>query len=135
MNRADELPDTAPRAAQWVGRPGDLSAARQLVADIGRSEGLAQQRCADLAVAVSGIVTNAIQHGGGCATILTYADSDTITVDIHDRSNTAIPPPPRGPPPATDLRGRGLWLAAQLCDRVEINRLRAGNFVRLVMTL
>jgi anti-sigma regulatory factor (Ser/Thr protein kinase) len=124
-----------PSGVQRVDQPTDLRAARQLVIDVAAAYGLDSERCAQLALAVDEIATNAICHGGRPATVSAYDGEGAVTVDIHDNAPTQIPAPPSTRPPATAIRGRGLWLARQLCDRVEIRRHETGNDVRLVMML
>ena len=138
MSAADQsgipMPEP-PRGVQRVERLTDLRTARQLVVNVATACGLGAQRCADLAVAVSEVVTNAIRHGGGSATIFAYDGQGVVSVEVHDRAVTEIPTVPAEPPSAMTLGGRGLWLARRLCDRMEIRRHRTGNIVRLVMNL
>jgi anti-sigma regulatory factor (Ser/Thr protein kinase) len=125
----------SPNGVQRVERPADLRAARQLVIDVAVASGLATQRCANLALAVSEVVTNAIHHGNGTATIFAYSAQRTVVVDVHDHAAAEIPAFLPDLPGATVIHGRGLWLAQQLCDGFETRRHGTGNIVRLVMNL
>lgn len=105
-----------------------------MVVEAAEVSGLGAQRCASLALAVSEAVTNALQHGGS-ATVVVYESAEAVMVEVHDQADIEIPDLPAQPPSQVSLRGRGLWLARQMCDRVEIMRHRTGNAVRLVMNL
>lgn len=85
-----------------------------------------------LLTAVSEIVTNALVHGGGSAVVKLWHDNDIFVCDVHDRGRlNASPLLGRQEPTSTQPSGRGMWLAHQLCDLVQIRTSSAGTTVRL----
>lgn len=110
----------------------DLARARRLVAGVAGGFGLHPDRVERLTVALSEVATNAVLHGGGSATISISGRGDVLAVEIRDRGSGA-PPTVRAPVPPTELSGRGLWLADQLCDQVDIRASDTGTTVRLTM--
>jgi anti-sigma regulatory factor (Ser/Thr protein kinase) len=110
----------------------DLAMIRRHVLEICTSAGLGHDRCAQLGVAANEITTNAIQHGGGHARVVITAGIAQISVEVHDHGPgisavTAERPEPTAP------HGRGLWLADQLCDGMQVSSTARGTSVRLIM--
>lgn len=114
---------------------GDLARARRFVADVAASAGLDPERVERLAITVSEAATNAITHGRGSGTVMITRTATTLTVAVRDHGPGLTSPPRLPPPQPTELNGRGLWLARQLCDLVEINTSTGGTTVRLTMSL
>lgn len=97
------------------------------------SVGLEDLRLYNFVVAVSEIMTNAIQHGGGAGDLRVWSDDGRLYCEITDRG----PGMPGGrvngfhlPAPGV-LRGRGLWLARQICEQVDITTDHSGTRVLL----
>jgi anti-sigma regulatory factor (Ser/Thr protein kinase) len=110
----------------------DLAMIRRHVIDICMSAGLDPDRCTQLGTATNEITTNAIQHGGGHARVVITADVSHVSVDVHDRG-PGLPVVPAERPDPTAPHGRGLWLADQLCDGMQISSTGRGTSVRLIM--
>ncbi len=119
-------------AAIRLNGAGDLAQVRGLLADTAAAVGLGADRARRFAIAVSEVATNAILHGGGTANVLITGQNDTLTVEVTDRGAGLQPPAP-SPVPPTQVHGRGLWLARQLSDELEITSSGAGTNVRLTM--
>jgi anti-sigma regulatory factor (Ser/Thr protein kinase) len=88
---------------------------------------------ADLAVAVSETVTNALVYGGAPVTVKAWAAAERFVVTVHDRGHG--PTDPSGglvPRPDRTRGGLGLWLAHQMCDHVSLFFADDGFTVRLV---
>jgi anti-sigma regulatory factor (Ser/Thr protein kinase) len=109
----------------------DLGTVRQSVTDLGRSAGLDSRRNEDLVLAVCEVATNSIQHatGGGCLAI--WRDEGDLVCEIHDFGCIEDPLVGRERPAVEQLGGRGLWIANQLCDLVQIRSDDEGTCVRL----
>lgn len=135
INSADENDPTPLAATTRVNGPADLAQARQFVADAASCVGLDADRIQRLSIAVSEAATNAITHGSGSGTLTITRTATTLTVAVRDSGAGLTSPPNPAPPHPSELRGRGLWLARQLCDRVEINTSTSGTTVRLTMSL
>ena len=75
-------------------------------------DSLDEQRCEDLALAVSELVTNAIRHGGDPVTLTVHAGEDRVRVEVTDGNPTLQPVPE---PTPLDTGRRGLWLVEAVC--------------------
>lgn len=98
--------------------------------------GLPSERAEAFAVAVNETVTNAIEHAGGCGELTVVQDDGRrLIAEVRD-AGSGIPRRIRLTlPPPDAMRGRGMWLASELADHVEIYGDRDGSTVRLEMGL
>ncbi|MCY0939694.1 sensor histidine kinase [Streptomyces sp. H34-S4] len=111
---------------------GDLVAVRSKVAQCAADAGVPEEGASKLAVAVTEIATNSIRHGGGSGVLRTWVQDSVLLCEFRDAGYIADPMAGRTRPLAEQLGGRGLWLAHQLCDLVEIRSTREqGTTVRL----
>jgi len=93
---------------------------------------LSTHRAADFVLAVHEIATNSVRHGGGSGRLRCWRDGDSRYVcEVTDRGRIERPLLGRQLPPADDEVGRGMWLANQLCDLVQVRSSPAGSAVRL----
>ena len=97
----------------------------------GLGSGTRRTRIADLALAADEIATNSIRHGGGRGVLRTWVDGRTVICDIRDAGRIEDPLAGRSRPSAHQMNGRGLWLANQLCELVQIRVSTGGTVVRL----
>jgi anti-sigma regulatory factor (Ser/Thr protein kinase) len=129
------LSEPAARAYELAFQAGDLVAVRGLVYGQATGAGLDSSKAADLALAVNEVVTNSLVHGGGKGTLRVWRDSTALTCEVRDSGRLDRPLVDRERP-APGARGpRGLWLANQLCDLVQIRTFATGTAVRLHMWL
>ncbi|GGQ65921.1 sensor histidine kinase [Streptomyces asoensis] len=113
---------------------GDLAAIRSKVAQCASDAGVTEEQQRKLAVAVTEIATNSIRHGGGSGTLRTWTQEQESAFVCEFRDAGYIPDPMAGRtrPTADQIGGRGLWLAHQLCDLVEIRSSQdKGTVIRL----
>jgi len=82
-------------------------------------------------VAVNEIATNSIHHGGGRGNLTIWQEASAVVCEIGDRGRFDNALADRERPSDTVAGPRGLWLANQLCDLVQIGSLRDGTVVRL----
>jgi anti-sigma regulatory factor (Ser/Thr protein kinase) len=122
--------------------PNDLTTVRRRVLEICDLTELDGDRTAALAVAVNEIITNALTHGVPPATVTITLTGSALFVAVRDRGTTRFGSADigarireAGPPGPKQLTGRGLWLAAHLCDRVDAQTNADGTTVTLVMNL
>jgi anti-sigma regulatory factor (Ser/Thr protein kinase) len=108
---------------------------RQRVAWAAKSAGLPELAATDLVVAASELAANSIVHGGGSGTLRVWREGGRLFIDVEDRGAIATPLVGRVKPAATQVGGRGLWLANQFCDLVQIRSGAAGTTVRLQMAI
>ena len=115
-----ELVDPAPHAAR---------AAIAALAD-----GLSDSDRDGLLVGVSEVVSNAILHGEGPATLRAWAGDGYVVATVDDRGTGVADPLVGLVPQRREIGagGLGLWLTHQLCDDVALMQHRDGFRVRLV---
>lgn len=126
-------PGTSTQALEFTA--GGLVELRGLVALNATSAGLSASRVGDLVLAVNEIGTNSVVHGGGQGTMRIWSDEATVVCEIRDSGRFDRPLIDRERPAADAPGPRGLWLANQLCDLVQIRSFPAGTAVRLHMWL
>jgi anti-sigma regulatory factor (Ser/Thr protein kinase) len=112
--------------------PDDVAGARAFARAHAEAAGAPTEAIEDLELAVSEVATNALVHGRGPRLVWCYVDHGDLVCRVHDAGpGPADPLQGYLPPDIRRLRGRGLWLAHQLCDIVEIAGDRAGTDVQL----
>ena len=121
-------PDDVPTLAFTVDMLANL---RAYVGTFAAGAGLAGTRAADLVVAVNEVTTNSLRHGGGAGELRLWAEPDRVICEVADAGHIDSPLVGRFPPPPSATSGRGVWIANQLCDLVQIRSSAAGTTVRL----
>lgn len=106
---------------------------RELVAERAGESGLSRARAKALVLAVNEIATNSVRHGGGSGTLRVWEEGDFVVCQVEDRGRIEEPMVGRRQPVADEPGGRGLWLANQLCDLVQVRTFEQGNVVRVHM--
>jgi anti-sigma regulatory factor (Ser/Thr protein kinase) len=114
-------------------RPGPLAPLRRVVAR--QAADLGVLRRADFVLAVHEVVSNSIRHGGGAGTLQVWREDDAVVCEVRDGGRIDDPLVGRARPEFGHPGGRGLWLANQLCDLVQMRSLPDGSVVRLHMRL
>jgi anti-sigma regulatory factor (Ser/Thr protein kinase) len=97
--------------------------------------GLSEQRAGDVVLAVAELAANSVIHGGGHGTATIWRDPQALVVEVHDQGRIEQPLAGRLRPTPTQENGRGLWVANQVCDLVQIRSGTAGTRARLWMNL
>lgn len=96
---------------------------------------LSRARVTDLIAAVSELAANSVRHGGGAGTLLVWREPDALFAEVRDAGRIDGPLTGRLRPVLAQEGGRGLWMANQLCDLVQVRSGEAGTGVRLRMEL
>lgn len=112
-----------------------LGDVRRFVAAQGRQEALDSPRLEGLVVAANEVATNSLRYGGGSGEIRIWREGDALACEIRDRGRIEQPLVGRKRPLPDQAGGRGLWLANQLCDLVQIRSGESGSVIRLWMSL
>ena len=99
----------------------------------GVEAGFGGSRLADLVLAVHELATNTLRHGGGWGTLRVWREPRALICEIQDGGRIDDPMVGRELPAQGRTDGRGLWLANQLCDLVQIRCFPTGSVVRLHM--
>ena len=117
---------------EFIYASGDLPALREKISACAEQLGLADRRLRELHLAATEIATNSIRHGGGHGTLRTWSEDQRLVCEFRDAGYIADPLAGRHRPTSTQAGGRGLWLANQLCDLVEIRSTPdTGTTIRL----
>jgi anti-sigma regulatory factor (Ser/Thr protein kinase) len=125
------LPAVPVDAEQQEFGMGDLNAVRRRVNLTARSLGLNDDRIDDLELALHEICTNSVRFGGGHGTLSWWTADGVLVCDVADRGRIDDLLVGRVLPPVDGLGGRGVWLANQLCDLVQVRSGASGTQVRL----
>jgi anti-sigma regulatory factor (Ser/Thr protein kinase) len=128
---AASLPEPPSDVRELQLEVGGLGAMRRLVAEEATRYGLNRHRSVDLALAVNEIATNSVEHGKGSARLRIWHDEQRIVCELRDRGRLHDPLADRRIPSTDNPRGRGFWIANQLCDLVQVRSSSAGTVVRL----
>ncbi|MGH3315766.1 MAG: anti-sigma factor RsbA family regulatory protein [Nocardioidaceae bacterium] len=111
--------------------PGDLSTLRAIVAGMAVRYGMPPEAVEALVLSVREIAVNSIRHGGGSGRMRAWVESGSLVCELSDAGHIHESMVGRLRPRPDDESGRGLWLANQLCDLVQIRSSSSGTVVRL----
>lgn len=128
---AGKLPPPAVRADALSFGLTELSEVRRRVAAAGERAGMDARTVADLVTAASEIAANSVMHGGGSGTLRLWRENGSLLAEVEDEGRIEEQLVGRLRPGPTQEGGRGLWLANQLCDLVQIRSGESGTVVRL----
>jgi anti-sigma regulatory factor (Ser/Thr protein kinase) len=128
----DPLPDPPDTPALYIFQVGGLRETRSWVAARADAAGLPAERTADLLLALNEIATNSLTHGGG-GTVSVWRQDATVVCALHDGGRITDPLVGRRRPAEDALGGRGLWIANQVCELVQVRTFATGTTVRLHM--
>jgi anti-sigma regulatory factor (Ser/Thr protein kinase) len=126
-----KLPRHPPDATTLPYDRGRLAAVRKRVKEAAEQAGIGPRRAADLVAAASELAANSVAHGGGVGTMSIWRDGNYLLIDFEDRGTIEEPLAGRLRPTTDQRGGRGLWLANQLCDLVQIRSGALGTTVRV----
>jgi anti-sigma regulatory factor (Ser/Thr protein kinase) len=110
---------------------GDLPDIRLFVSLHAAYAGLGAERVAEIVLAANEIATNSLRHGGGQGTVRAWEEAGWFVCEFEDEGLIADPMIGRIRPAATNSGGRGLWIANQICEVVQIRFTDVGSIVRL----
>ena len=125
------LPPAPTGALELAFTAGDLAAVRRVVQRFSLAEGLAECTTDDLVLCVDEMASNSLLHGGGDGVLRMWREPTAVICEISDAGSIADPLVGRENPAVDRLGGRGLWMANQLCDLVQVRSGASGTVVRL----
>lgn len=111
--------------------PWQLTDLRVAVCDAARSAGLSPERADDFVLAVNEVAGNAVEHGYGTGLLQMWLRPRSLTCEVHDSGVLGDPLPGMRLPHPAEHRGRGVWIARQLCDLLHVWADHDGTHVRL----
>ena len=109
----------------------DLHELRRRVGALAAAVGFAADRADDLVLAVDEVATNTHRHGGGRGTLVTWRSNGWLVCEVRDAGRFTDPMVGRRAPASRQLGGRGLWIANQICDVVQVRSSDDGAVVRM----
>ena len=112
-----------------------LDSVRAAVAAEAVAAGMDAGRAEDLALAVDELGANSVRYGGGLGTLRVWREAVAVVCEIRDAGRIDDPLTGRVRPGPHAPGGRGLWLANELCDLVQLRSFADGVAVRLHMRL
>ena len=97
--------------------------------------GVSIPRARAFVTAVNEVATNSIVHGGGGGTLRLWSTRSAVIAEVSDGGTCEVPLAGRVRPGARISDARGLWLANELCDLVQIRTVPLGTVVRLHLSI
>lgn len=133
-SHAGELPEPPPDALDIRFSSSELIGTLRLVCEreAARS-GIAVDRLFNVAMAATEVMTNSVNHGGGRARLRMWGDEVGFWCDVEDEGTIVEPLVGRIPPSPFRVGGRGLFLANQFCDLVQVRSNPGHTVVRLLL--
>ena len=111
--------------------PWQLTDLRMAVGEVAHAAGLSAERADDFVLAVNEVAGNAVEHGYGTGLLQLWLRPRLLTCEVHDSGVLANPLPGMRLPHPAEHRGRGVWIARQLCDLLHVWADHDGTHVRL----
>jgi anti-sigma regulatory factor (Ser/Thr protein kinase) len=108
-----------------------LARIRRFLSERARTAGLEPKRATEFVFAANEIATNSVLHGGGRGTLRIWQQEGAVICEVRDAGRFSRPLVGREPPTLEQDGGRGLWLANQLCDLVQVRSFDGAAVVRL----
>ena len=127
----EDLPREPTDASRSSFDHSSVAISRHSVRAHGEHFGLSQAAAEDLSLAVHEVITNSLKYGGGQGRLSIWTDSEAIICEVRDDGHFSNPLAGRSRPEFNGESGRGLWMANQLCDLVQIRTGPDGTVVRL----
>jgi anti-sigma regulatory factor (Ser/Thr protein kinase) len=130
------LPEPAgPVVVVEVGSETEVTAARRRTRRHAADAGLPRTRVADVELAVTELLTNSVEHGGGVGTLRIWTVDGHLACEVHDTGTLADPLAGRRPAVAGHPRGRGLLLVNQIADLVRAHTHPGSTAIRAYFRL
>ncbi|NMH98157.1 ATP-binding protein [Pseudonocardia acidicola] len=130
----------APAGAPMVLGPPDLVLAytawqlhevRTAVERLAAAASFGASRAEDVVLAINEVATNAVEHGTSEAQVWLWSSAEGLVCEVHDGGTLTEPLPGLRAPHPSEPRGRGVWIARQLCDLLHVWRDGEGTHVRM----
>jgi anti-sigma regulatory factor (Ser/Thr protein kinase) len=92
--------------------------------------GYERERVEDVVLAVNELATNAVEHGTPEAQLSLWTGGHGLICEIDDGGTLRDPLPGLQAPHPAEPRGRGVWIARQICDSLHVWTDSRGTHVR-----
>jgi anti-sigma regulatory factor (Ser/Thr protein kinase) len=87
----------------------------------------------EFVLAVHELAVNSVHHGGGKGILRIWQEPGSVVCELTDEGVIADPLIGRSAPEPGARQGRGLWLANEMCDLVQIRSSTEGTVIRVHM--
>lgn len=124
-------PELGPPDVELSFAAANLPRLRRDVAGCAESAGLRTEQIPDVVLAVNEIVTNSVEHGPGHGSLRMWARPSRLVCEVTDPGRMDVPFPGLAAPAPRGDRGRGLWLASELSEILQVWSDDGGTVVRL----
>jgi MEDS: MEthanogen/methylotroph, DcmR Sensory domain/Histidine kinase-like ATPase domain len=121
-------PGSEPSELEVDGAPGP--GVRRLLAEHAAAAGVDAARTDDLTIAIAA-VTHGLRRPDRPSRLRLWEEPGAVVAEIGDLAGVDDPLAGREWPPPSQGPSRGLWLANQLCDLVQLRAVDGGAVVRL----
>jgi anti-sigma regulatory factor (Ser/Thr protein kinase) len=125
------LPPAPGRADEVPFGEADLTGLRGVVDRLAAQAGVARAAADDLTLACHELATNSVLHGGGSGVLRAWTEPGAFVVEVSDSGLIRDPLVGRGLLQDLAENGRGIWMANQLCDLVQVRSGGSGTEVRV----
>ena len=109
----------------------DVDEVRELVIRQAVAAGLDEERVWAVGLAVQETAA-AVSRGSGAGTLRVWVEPEALVCEVNDPGQVEDPMAGRRRPEPSQPDDRGLWLANQLCDLVQVRSTSAGATIRVV---
>ena len=93
--------------------------------------GCGRERAEDVVLAVNEVATNAVEHGTPEAQLSLWTGGPGLLCEVDDGGTLRDPLPGLVAPHPSEPRGRGVWIARQVCDSLHVWADGRGTHVRM----
>lgn len=131
----EPLPPAPAHAQEHTYDARSVSRVRSAVADFATAYGLRPATRDALVLAGWEVALNSVAHGGGTGTLRMWREPDVLVYEFEDAGHITDPLVGRRAPGLDGTGGRGVFLANQLCDLVQLRSSPDGTTVRLLAWL
>jgi anti-sigma regulatory factor (Ser/Thr protein kinase) len=128
----EPLPEPSMTPLEFAFGAENLKAARDVVAGFATGAGLGAILAADLVTVANELATNCLLHADGHGVLRLWEEDNWLVCEVRDGGHFDDQPlVGRERPTLEQVSGRGLWMANQLCDLVQIRSFPTGTVVRV----
>lgn len=128
---SSQLPPAPASADTLAFGAQDLAGLRSTVSRLAAQAGVSRGAVDDLVLAAHELATNSVLHGGGRGMLRAWTQQDAFVAEVSDAGVIDDPLVGRGLLDEFAENGRGIWMANQLCDLVQVRSGAEGTVVRL----
>jgi anti-sigma regulatory factor (Ser/Thr protein kinase) len=112
-------------------RGDDLAGLRSTVALLAQRAGLGRDAADEVVLAVHELAANSVEHAGGTGRLTTWVEPGAFVVQVEDPGWITDPLVGRDLMRDLEVHGRGVWMAHQLCDLVQVRSGEQGTTARI----